>query len=504
MTGASATSWSFASRTLIAGAVVVAESTWVSLLINTAVNGSAGPHVHLPLFVLTVPSVAAAAVGAAVTRLGWRWWWRGAVLVPTVVAGAAVSAGLTSMLTRSGSFWRTATQPWSATGHPAAVTAGAAWFVAALAWGRGAWLGTAPPSLRHAAWSVGLGGIAFVGVFAGRADAGATAFRAATGPAGWLLFLGFPFATAAIALVREHDLEQQVLLQARSQPGTVWLTVLAVPMLAVALVALLLAVIVGPVAPVVGRAAARAAEATWWLVAAAFSALARLLPTGHSRPVVSPTQPGQPSRAVPLPRPVHAGAFLPAIVWQILAGVVVIGLVAAIGHVLRGWYRPRPSPGGVAGDDTHDSVFTWRHLASQVRNGLRAMLGRLRPRRRRDAPVPVAAMAADEDPGAESVRHAYRRMLTAARTSGSARAASETTRELEGRLARGPAAGAADALAGLTATYDAVRYGEVVIEEPARDHAVAQADLVSSALRPPAAPASPDRPPSRGRHPTPP
>src|SRR5580704_5726877 len=216
MAGNRPTSWTFSSRTLIAGALVVAESAWVSLLVNAAVNGSPGPHVHLPFLALAIPAVAAAAVSAASGRLGWRWWWQGAVLAPAVVAGAAVTAGLTSSLTRSGSFWRVAVQPWTADGHPAAVAAGAAWFVAGLAWARGTWLGIAPPTLRQAAWSVGLGGAAFLGVFAGRADVHSTAFRAATGPAGWLLFVAFPFATAAVALIHEHDLEAQVLLRARS------------------------------------------------------------------------------------------------------------------------------------------------------------------------------------------------------------------------------------------------------------------------------------------------
>src|SRR5579872_6853519 len=141
MAGSTATSWSFSSRTLIAGALVVAESTWVSLLVNAAVNASPGPHVHLAFVVLAVPALVAVGAGAASGRLGWRWWWQGLVLVPAVVLGAAVSAGLTAALTPSGSFWRVATQPWSATGHPAAVTAGAAWFVAGLAWARGAGLG---------------------------------------------------------------------------------------------------------------------------------------------------------------------------------------------------------------------------------------------------------------------------------------------------------------------------------------------------------------------------
>jgi len=498
--------------------MVIAESTWVSLLVNAVVNGSTGPHVRLPFPVLAVPAVAAVAVGATGARVGRRWWWQAAVLIPAVVASAAVSAGIIGSLTRSGSPWRVGTQPWTAAGHPAAVTAGAAWFVAGLAWIRGAWLGVAPPSLRHAGWSVGLGGAAFLGIFAGRAEAHAAAFRAATGPAGWLLFVGFPFAAAAVALVREHDLEVQVLLHARSQPGGIWLTVLALPMLGVALVALVLAVVGGPVAPVVGRAAARAAEAIWWLVAAAAAALGRLLPGARTRPATTPAVPVGPPVKAP-PPPGHTAAVLPPVVWQVLAAVALVGLVVAIARFVRPHWRRRWSPEGVTDTGEHDSVFTWAHLLSQVLGGIRALLNRLR-RRPGGAGVPVAPMAPEDGAGPETVRHAYRRMLAAARASGSARSATETTRELAGRLASGPAVSAAGPLGGLTATYDAVRYGELEPAEQARAHATAQADLVSAALAPPGsgpadgvsgtrgrpgAPAGPGRrPPGRRRRPTPP
>jgi len=509
MAGSRPTSWTFSSRTLIAGAMVVAESAWVSLLVNAAVNGSPGPHVHLPFLVFAIPAVTAAAVSAASGRLGWRWWWQGAVLAPAVVAGAAVTAGLTSLLTRSGSFWPVAVQPWTATGHPAAVTAGASWFVAGLAWARGTWLGIAPPSLRQAAWSVGLGGAAFVGVFAGRADVHSTAFRAATGPAGWLLFVAFPFATAAVALIREHDLEVQVLLRARSQPGTVWLTVLAAPMVGVALVALLLAVIVGPVAPVAGRAAARVGAAIWWVVTTAFDALGRLLPGGHAHPAVLHTQPAPPPSAPALPPPAHTTALPSPIVWQILAGVVVVGLIVVIIRYVRPSWPARWRRRDVADDEERDSVFTWRHLASQLLNVLRGLLGRLRRPPHRGGRDPATLTVADEPGGAETVRQAYRRMLIAARTSGSARAATETTRELEDRLSRGPAESAAGALSGLTTLYDAVRYGELETADAARDDAVTQADMVSLALartaspEPPSSPA-PGPPVGRSRRPTPP
>jgi hypothetical protein len=94
----------------------------------------------------------------------------------------------------------------------------------------------------------------------------------------------------------------------------------------------------------------------------------------------------------------------------------------------------------------------------------------------------MAPPAAGDDVGTETVRHAYGRMLLAARARGYARSATETTRELEGRLSRGPAASAAGALAGSTAVDDAVRYGELKTDGPAREEAVARADDVSFVL----------------------
>src|ERR1019366_8924742 len=108
MVGSNKTSGTFPSRVIIPAATVVAEATWISLLVNAAVNTSLGPYVDLPFVVLAVPAVMAAVVGAGSGRLGWRWWWRWAVLAPVILAGAAVTAGLISELTRSGSWWQVA------------------------------------------------------------------------------------------------------------------------------------------------------------------------------------------------------------------------------------------------------------------------------------------------------------------------------------------------------------------------------------------------------------
>ena len=475
---------------------MLAEATWVSFLVNAAVNASKGPHVYLPFLVFGSwrAVVGAAALGARPQPAALGVASRDHA--PLAVAGAALSAGVISELTRAGSFWQVTTQPWSASGHRAAVIAGVAWFVATLAWGRGSGWAPRRPRSATTAWSVALAGAAFLSVFAGRADAHVPAFRAATGPAGWLLFVGFPFATAALALVRQQDLEEQVLARAGSPLGAVWFTVLAVPMAAVALVALVVAVTVGPAAPIVGRGVARGAGVVGRAVAAAAGALWDLLPLGGARtpaaPVPAPSGPGPVTRP---PLPSHGTLHIPPLVWQILVAVFVVALVVVAVRYLRPIGPLKGTPPDATEDDDHDSVFSWRHLAAQIRDGLLTLFRRLR--RRRSIRPSIPPMPAPADPvDAESVRHAYRRMLAAARAAGHARAATETTRELEARLSAGPAAAAAVSLSDLTFLYDTVRYQERDAGEPARRDATLQADTVSTELRrvrvnqPPGAPPS--------------
>jgi hypothetical protein len=267
------------------------------------------------------------------------------------------------------------------------------------------------------------------------------------------------------------------------------LTVLVAPMLAVALVAVVVAVTIGPAAPVVGRGVARGASVVARAVSAAARALWDLLPSGgHGTPVAPlppPSGPGPVAR--PPIQPNHGTLHVPPLVWQILVAVFVVALVVLAVRYLRPIGRLKNRPPNIKEDDERDSVFSWRHLGAQ----LLAALRRLRLRRRRSARPSIPPIPAPPDPaGAECVRHAYRRMLTAARASGHARAATETTRELEARLSRGPAAAAAGSLAGLTVLYDTVRYQEVDAGEAARRDAAVQADTVSAELtrveRPPA------------------
>jgi hypothetical protein len=484
MTGRPPTSWSSLHRIAVPAMLVTAEATWASILLSAAFNSSPGPHVRLPFLALALPAALAVAWMAAILRLRWRWWWKAPVVGIGAAAGLALTAGVIGELSRSGSWWSTATEPWSATGHAAAVTAGVAWFAATLAWARGLWLGAAPQSFRHVAWSLGLGALAFIGIFAGRGDHQAAAFLANTSKAGWLFFVFFPLTAAAAALVRERQLEETWLNRSGTPPGLVWASVLALPMVGIGLIALLLAVIVGPGAPIVGRGVARAAEAVGAAVVAAVRWLAHLVPRSHPRP--AQPLPGAPAHTPQAPRlhsavPVHSYVTVPTVVWLILAALAALGVVYFLIRNVPGRLKWRSSLPDEEVDEERSSLFSWRHLFSQ----LRAALWRWPWRRRLPAgpgPRPATESAADEAAMA-SVRQSYRQLLVTARATGRGRRISETAHELEGRLSVELTPAPVDALRGLTFLYDGVRYGARPASESADTAAAVQSDTVRAALQ---------------------
>jgi hypothetical protein len=485
MIGKNATSWSWLNSIGIPALLVIAEATWVSLLIDATVDTTNGPHPDVPFLAIAVSAVAAVAVAGGLGRVPWNWWRRVLVLIPIVVVGVSVSAATLGVLTSgSGSWWSMATKPWSVGGHTAATAVGAAWFVAALAWGRGVWVGAVAPSFRATVWSLGLGAAAFTGIFLGRADRHAVAFNAATGGAGWLLFLWFPLAATVVVLIRERDLEKQALLRARSRPTVQWLTVLTLPMLGVALIALALAVVVGPGAPLVGRAVARVATVVWHSIGSAARWLRSLFPGGHSHPGSSrvPTQPSRsPAHYLP-PKAAHVHSSLPVIIFEVLAAVIVVGTILYLARNFRPLRLRWKPPRAAVEDEVRDSVFSWRHLGKQIWEVLVAWGKTLRRRRQRHGSPVLPIEASHEPRSAENVRQAYRRMLRAARASGRGRQANETTQELEGRLTTTLATRPAEALTALTYLYESVRYGEIDPSEVARAHATTDSDRVTAAL----------------------
>jgi hypothetical protein len=444
----------------------------------------------LPFLAFAIAPVAAVTAIATTRRLASPGWRRAVLVAGTVLVGGAVTAGFVGALTAPAAAWRIATVPWTTRAHDVATVSGAAWLVAIAAWVRGTWLGVTRPSFPHAARSAAISATAFIGIFAGRAAAHDVAFRAATGDAGLLLFLFFPITGTALLLIRQQELEHEALLRTSSGPGVQWLSVLAAPLLAMAALCLLVAIAVGPVARGAARAGLAVARAIGWVVAA----IAHLLSSGGPRgaPAASAHPEPQPLPTLHLPPPAHGVVTVPGAVWLALG--VVAGLLAVyvlVKYVRPFWPERRRRPrGALAVDEERDSVFSWAHLREQLgvalRRGLKRLLALLRPFRRRRGLVDVQP-AAGAAPlgggrGPEGVRADYRRVLVAARRSGSARAPAETAAEFDARLTGDLPLGEPGALHDLTALYQRARYGNDTLTGPELERASDAAAVVIGAL----------------------
>lgn len=474
--GSSVRSSRFTAELITPAAIVVAEATCASLLIDAVLTSSRGYHMSLSFWAVALPALAATAVSLASARLR-RWRWRAPVLAAAVVVGAALTAGMISELGRSGSFWRVISQPWNVTGHAAAVTALTAWIVTALAWSRGCWAGISSPSFRQTAVSAGLGAAAFIGIIIGRGAADPSAFRTATSATGWLLFVWFPLVVVALALVHERDLEQQILRCPGAPPGAVWFSVLAVPMLVVALIAVLVAVAVGPLSSLAATGVTKVAQAIWWLMQKLADRFSHVQLGTHS--VSRPTPSRLPTLHSVAPLAPRSTVRVPPFVAIIVVAAVGAVLVLVVLRHLRPLSRRRP-PADTAVNEERDSVFSWRHLFDQLRGLLAGLLRRLR--RSPAAGQPVTEAVVERELDEATVRRAYRSMLLAARASGQPRKPPETSGEFQRRLANGPGAAAAGELTRLTSLYEAARYGELAFDGPAVARAYGYAEAVSAAV----------------------
>jgi hypothetical protein len=458
----------------------------VSLLATSSWNSGHGPQVHLPFLGFAVPAVAAVAMTAATARLRWRGWQRALVIAAIVVVGAAVTAGCLSELSVGGSVWRVAVRPWDSQGHRAAVVAGAAWFVAIMVWTRGTWLGTVRPSFRHAAWSAGLSAIAFIGIFAGRAPRRDVSFRATTSDAGALLLVFFLLTGTVLALIRQREIEREVLHGSSAGPGFGWLGVLAVPLALIAGLSLLVAVGGGPLVRLAGRAALVVVRAIGWVLAK----LWHLVPgSGHGRTAQ------QPLRSIRAPSPVvhpplrHA-ADVPMVVWEVVGALSVAAVIWLALRYLRPHWLRRSRDGSSEVDEERDSVFTWSHLFGQLQLALLRLLGRLRQmwRRKQAAPdtTPRFGSGGVWLDSFEDIRAAYRRVLIVARQSESPRAAAETAREFERRLSHAfDSSSDEDSSASLhvlTLLYQRVRYGHARLSNHEFESGQTAADVVIAQL----------------------
>jgi hypothetical protein len=382
--------------------------------------------------------------------------------------------------------WRVAVDPWDSQGHRAAVVAGAAWFVAIVVWTRGTWLGTVRPSFRQAAWSASLSAIAFIGIFVGRAPRRDVSFRVATSDAGALLLVFFLLTGTVLALIRQREIEREVLYGSSAGPGFQWLGVLAVPLALIAGFSLLVAAGGGPLVRLAGRAVLVVVRAIGWVLAK----LRHLVPgSGHGRTAQQPVR----LFHVPSPNahpPLRHAGDVPIVVWEILGALIVAVVIWFALRYFRA-HRLRLSHDGSADvDEERDSVFTWSHLMEQLQLALLRLLARLRRPWRRKQVAPGTTLGFG--PGAvwldsfEGIRAAYRRVLIVARQTESPRAAAETAREFERRLSHAfdsssdedPSA----SLHFLTSLYQRVRYGDARLSTRELESGQAAADVVIAQL----------------------
>jgi hypothetical protein len=471
--------------------LLISEAAWVAVLLAAAAgSGTKGVHTGVAWPALALPAVAALAWYGLIWRRGRPWW----VRVPVVAAGTTAGAVITAAVIASSTGlvpWSTAFRPWTSEGHPAAVAAGVAWTTALLAWSRGSWLAAKPPSFRHAAWSVGLGSVAFLAVFAGRLDHHAPGFVAETGNVGWSLLLFFPIAGTALALVRERDLEEEVLARTPTTPGLAWLTVLALPLFAVALVAVGAGLFLGTGGSAAWRGISRAAGAVGGGIESAARWLWGLWNGGHTRRPTSPrTLPatGGPGRG----HAIHPAFTVPTAVWLALALVVsaavVWWLIRNVSTITR-WRAPQATEETAA--EERSSTFSWRHLMAHLAAWIARFRGALRKHRRAGPSLqtPPEDRAVEDDLGLPQVRAAYRTVLAAARLAGLGRHESETADEFESRVAPALTAPAGGALRTLTSSYDATRYGEKTASADVETSAVSDAAIVRASLEQSADPA---------------
>ena len=461
------------------------------MLISAAAgNGSGAVHVSLAWPALALPAMVAIAWYRAVWRQSRPLWLKAPVVALGACVGTAVSAASIAWVLGSVSWTQVALRPWEVPGHQASVAAAVGWTAALLAWIRGTWLAARPPSFRQAAWSVGVGAAAFLAVFAGRIDHQAPKFLAETNNVGWSLLLFFPVSATVLALVRQRDLEEQILDRSPSAPGLAWLAVLSVPMLGVAILAVAIGWLLGAGAPAIIRTPRRAVGAAWGGIEAAAVWVWDLGngPTHPRRPAGHPPpfSRGIPSHAATRGA-VHSSFSIPGYVWAIVTILIIVVLARFALRHLAPVTRWRGAPDVVVDSvEERTSLFSWRHFMAQLASSLARLLGALRFWRR--GPVDQRptenrdSLSGYDATGLPPVRAAYRSVLATARLAGRPRRPSETAHDFQTRLSpdlTGPAAGA---LHRLTSGYEIARYGGKIGTAPAGSATLAEAEAVRASL----------------------
>ena len=481
MIGSDERSWSSLYNVVIPAIVVWIEASWVSAWLGALANIAPHFRADVPLLALATPALLAAVLSGCSARLTWPSWCRTLATAPLVVIATALSAGVIGMLYLHGSFSAISAHPWTVTGKTPSAEAALAWFAATLAFARGTWLGWQELSFTHAVGAVIFSTLGFVVFFILGATNHATAsFHPQIGAAAILLLLAFPGAIAVIALVNERELELNSLRHRRSRPNLGWLGAVLVPMVVLAVVGVLLALGIGPLAPFVGRfiraialwVAAVIRDFALWL--GHFFHAAKRVPAHLVGPSGITSHSGKLVIHVPL-----WIWFAAVVIGVLVATVVLFFILRTLLHMRLHRDRQRRRL-AVHPEEQRESIFSWRHLLGQVLGLIYGLFGRLKGGD--GTGITRNASVVGAQPSANSVRHNYRRVLLAARTAGHGREISETPFELERRLSLVTGASAQVALREMTEVYERTRYGEESSSDKQVEQATRDAEILVTAL----------------------
>jgi hypothetical protein len=341
---------------------------------------------------------------------------------------------------------------------PESSESAAGWFVAAIAVGRGSWLGSVELGSRHVVSSLSAATIAFViFFFVALTHRSEAAFSGEVGAAEVLLLVCFPFAIALLAVVSERERERNALRNRISRPSIAWLGAVLVPMAVVGGVAVLLALGVRPLVRLVAGVIRRVGIWVLDVLDDILSYLASLVHLPARTPSRVTVHSGGVThfQAVSSRTPAWISVLGVVLAVAILAVLVVVAFRAFRAFLRR--RRPRKPQATPLLEEERDSVFSWSHLLDQLLGVLRRWFG---ARGAGDAEIagPVRPEIAGGE-GRGSVRSHYRHVLVSARLAGHPRRVFETPLELDSRLAPLTDEAASRALSNLTDLYDAVRYG---------------------------------------------
>jgi hypothetical protein len=475
-------SWNWLDNFLAPVLLVVVEAGWFTAWVSAFAHTARHDAIDLPYLAVAFTGVAAVLLTSRIQRHLADAWLQNVGVVAVALVGAGGTAGVLGALYLHAGFLAVSTHPWTITSQIPGDGAGLAWFVAAVAWLRGATLGRTELALAPALDSVVVATLSYTVFFlVGAFETHAHAFRAELGPAAVVLLVTFPLAMGVVALEHERDLERVALRSRRARPRPAWVAAVLVPMIAVAVVALGFAFVVGPLAPFVRRVTIIVVRVLAPALFAVVRAIGALFPRGKARhQLVIPRSGGGGLAKVTG----HTPLWTLVVVASVAAIVLMVGLVFAVRLLLRlrlRFTRQRAHEDGLV-EEERESIFSMGHVLDQLRQLWRRLLQRLPPGHRSERVVLHGSAAPPSDRARWTIRDAYRMVLRTARSSGMARTRSETAAEFETRLAEFTGAQGRGVIGELTAIYEPTRYGEVLDSPRDRRAALAAAEALARLL----------------------